>query len=68
MTRQERAKARRARIVAHSATDFRDAERWDLRFWQEQTPESRLEALIAIHEDVARVEAARREASPDAHR
>ena len=68
MDREERAKSRRARIVVHRAADFADAERWDLRFWQEQTPEARLDALVAIREDVAHVEAAQREAAGDATR
>ena len=38
-----------------------DAERWDLKFWQEQSPEDRLSALVAIRNDVAKVEAARRD-------
>jgi hypothetical protein len=60
---EERSRERRGRIVAHRATSFRDAEAWDLRFWQSRTPEERLSALVAIRRDVALVEAARRSRS-----
>jgi hypothetical protein len=56
---KERAAGRRKRIVAHRATDFKDAENWDLDFWQSQTPEQRLSALVAIRRDVMQVEKAR---------
>jgi len=56
---KERTAARRKRIVAHRATDFKDAESWDLDFWQSQTPEQRLSALVAIRRDVMQVEKAR---------
>jgi len=36
-----------------------EAEAWDLDFWQRRSPEERLAALVAIHRDVARVEAAK---------
>jgi len=29
-------------MVAHRAADFKEAEKWDLEFWQNQTPEQRL--------------------------
>ena len=63
----ERRALRKRRIVAHVAHDFSDAEQWDLDFWQSQTPEARLSALVAIRNDVAKVLAARRSAagSPD---
>ena len=56
---KERAAARRKRIVAHRATDFRDAENWDLDFWQSRTSEQRLSALVSIRGDVRKVEQAR---------
>ena len=56
---KERTAARRKRIVAHRAADFKDAENWDLDFWQSQTPEQRLSALVAIRGDVMKVEQAR---------
>ena len=56
---KDRSAARRKRIVAHRATDFKDAENWDLDFWQSQTPEQRLSALVAIRRDVIKVEQAR---------
>ena len=56
---RERSAARRKRIVAHRAKSFEDAENWDLDFWQSQTPEQRLSALVAIRKDVAMVEKGR---------
>ena len=56
---KERSAARHKRMVAHRATDFKDAENWDLDFWQSQTPEQRLSALVAINRDVRKVELAR---------
>ena len=47
-----RAAERRRRIVSHVATSHADAEAWDLEFWQRQTPQQRLSALVAIHRDV----------------
>jgi hypothetical protein len=58
-----RAEARRQRLVSHRARGFREAEEWDLAFWQAQTPTARLAALIAIREDVRKARAARRRAS-----
>ena len=46
-------------MKSHRATSFADAERWDLLFWQEQTPEDRLSALVAIRNDIRKVEQAR---------
>ena len=56
---KERAAERRKRIVAHRAANFEEAEAWDLDFWQSQTPEQRLSALVAIHRDVELVQQAR---------
>ncbi len=56
---KERTAARRKRIVAHRAANFKDAENWDLDFWQSRTPEQRLSALVAIRADVRKVEMAR---------
>jgi len=36
---KERSAARRARMVAHRAASFEEAEAWDLDFWQRQSPE-----------------------------
>jgi len=56
---RERSAKRRRRIVAHRAPNFEDAEKWDLDFWQCQTPEQRLSALVAIRKDVKKVERSR---------
>lgn len=47
-------------METHIATDFADAERWDLAFWQARTPEERLSALVAIRRDVEKIQAARK--------
>ncbi len=57
---KERSEERRRRIVAHRATSFADAERWDLLYWQKQSSEARLSALVAIRRDVEKAQAARR--------
>ena len=51
-----RSERRRKTMVGHRAANFEEAEQWDLEFWQSQTPQQRLEALIAILEDVALIE------------
>ena len=56
---RDRSSKRRKRIVAHCASSFQDAEKWDLDFWQRQTPEQRLSALVAIRRDVMKVQQAR---------
>ena len=60
MSFKQRAAARRKRIVAHVAHSHEEAERWDLEFWQRAGPEARLSALVAIHADVAAVQAGRK--------
>lgn len=55
----ERSQRRRERIVAHRAMGHRDAEDWDLEFWQSQSPEDRLSALVAIRRDIDLVQAGR---------
>ncbi len=42
------------------ASSHADAEAWDLEFWQTQSPEDRLSALVAIRRDVDTVEAGRK--------
>lgn len=61
MSIEERSAERRKKIVAHVATSFEDAERWDLEYWQSKTPEERLSALVAIRRDVEVVQAGRDE-------
>jgi len=50
-------------METHRATSFKDAEKWDLEFWQRRTPQDRLSALVAIRREVELVEKARRNAS-----
>ena len=59
MTMEERSRERRERMVVHRATSFEDAAAWDLEFWQSQSPEDRLSALVAIRREVEFVDAAR---------
>lgn len=42
-------------MVGHRAASFEEAERWDLEFWQNCSPQERLSALVAIHRDVQAV-------------
>lgn len=42
-------------MVVHKASSFEEAERWDLEYWQSQTPAARLAALVAIHRDIEKV-------------
>ena len=56
---KERALKRRKRMVAHLAANYKEAEKWDLEYWQNKTPEQRLSALVAIRRDVMKVELAR---------
>lgn len=50
-------------MEAHRTRSAAAAEAWDLEFWQRRSPEERLSALVAIFRDVARVEAAKAEAT-----
>lgn len=52
---KQRSEKRRKRIVAYRAKDFKDAEHWDLKFWQSQSADIRLSALIAIRNDIKKV-------------
>ena len=59
---EERSRERRKHIVVHRATSFEDAASWDLEFWQSQSPQDRLSALVALRRDVELVTAARKSA------
>jgi hypothetical protein len=52
-----RSRLRRERLIAHRASGHADAEAWDLDFWQAQSPEDRLSALVAIRGDIEAVAA-----------
>jgi len=47
-------------MVGHRARGFADAERWDLEFWQRQTPQMRLAAYREILRDIEKVKGRRR--------
>ncbi len=53
---KRRSEKRRQIITSHRATDYEEAEKWDLEFWQKLSPEDRLSALPAILEDIKKVE------------
>lgn len=63
MTLEERAADRKRRIVATKASDFAQAEDWDLIFWQSRTPEERLAALVVLRNDLALLKKAKRSVS-----
>lgn len=52
VTLEERSRLRRDRLVVHRASNHADAEAWDLDFWQSQSPEDRLSALVALRRDL----------------
>ncbi len=56
---EQRSAERRARAVTHRALSHADAEAWDLEFWQQQSPEARLSALVAIRRDIELIQASR---------
>lgn len=62
---KERSIQRKKKIVANRAKSFRDAENWDLDFWQNQTPEERLSTLVAIRNDVMKVLDSREKSTSD---
>lgn len=53
--REHRARERRRRMVVHRANSFEEADRWDLDYWQSQTPAVRLAALVAIRRDMTAI-------------
>jgi hypothetical protein len=60
VTLEDRAADRKRRIVVNRASDFAQAEDWDLLFWQSRTPEERLAALVALRNDLTLIEKASR--------
>ena len=46
--------------MTHKASSWSEAEEWDLAYWLACTPEERLEAFMALREDVRKAEAASR--------
>jgi hypothetical protein len=55
MTIQERAEIRRKKIIGNLAQNYEEAEDWDLEFWLKQTAQARLSALVAIRNDIKKV-------------
>ena len=56
MTREQRAEYRRKTMTGHKAHGYADADAWDLEFWQKQSPQDRLSALVAIRRDIALID------------
>jgi hypothetical protein len=54
----ERAQQRRRRIVTNKAASFAEADAWDLAYWQGLTPAQRLDAFVALREDVRKAQEA----------
>lgn len=52
---RQRAAERSRCIRAHTAANWADAARWDLEFWQLQSPQDRLSALVALRNDLEAV-------------
>jgi hypothetical protein len=46
---------RQKRMVVNRAENYKAAEQWDLDFWQKQTPQQRLSALVFIRRDIRKV-------------
>jgi len=55
MNMKARSERRRKIIDVYRAKNFAAANRWDLQFWQKQSPQARLSALIAIRDDIKKV-------------
>lgn len=55
MSIKKRSAVRRKKIVVNRAQSFEEAERWDLDYWQSLTPEDRLSALVALHQDYIKI-------------
>ena len=60
MDMKARSELRRQNIEAYRAKNFADADRWDLEFWQNQSPDTRLSALVAIRNDIKKVKCGRK--------
>ncbi|MBN2369176.1 MAG: hypothetical protein JXO72_01680 [Vicinamibacteria bacterium] len=56
---EQRSAERRARAIVHRASSHADADDWDLEFWQQQTPEERLSALVVLRRDAEIIAAGR---------
>ena len=63
MNMKARSELRRKNIEAYRAGNFADADRWDLEFWQKQSPDMRLSALVAIRNDIRKVRGGRKRAA-----
>jgi len=59
-TLEERTRQRRSRIKANRAANFREAEMWDLEFWQSVSPQDRLSSLVALRRDMVLIQKARK--------
>lgn len=55
MTINERSEIRRKKITGQVSHSYAEADDWDLEFWLKQTPQDRLSALVAIRNDIKKV-------------
>lgn len=59
MSIDDRSAIRRKKITGQVAQSYAEADDWDLEFWLKQTPQARLSALVAIRNDIKKVNADR---------
>ena len=59
MSLEERSKKRRMRAISRRSWSLEEAEQWNLSYWQSMTQAERLEAYLAIREDIEKVQASR---------
>lgn len=57
---KQRSELRKKRIIANRAMNFKEAEQWDLLFWQNLSPADRLSALVAIRRDIEKIKTSRK--------
>ena len=55
LSASQRAANRKASMQGNIAKNYKEAEEWDLLFWQKQSPQARLSALVAIHKDIENI-------------
>jgi hypothetical protein len=55
----KRGRERSLRMVSHRSSGHQEAEKWDLAYWQSVGYEGRLDAYMAIRDDVELVHKAR---------
>ncbi len=59
MTLKERSEIRKKKMTGQVAQSYAEADGWDLDFWLSQSPQDRLSALVAIRNDIKKINAER---------